>query len=208
MSATRLRTVERRVALERLLRSAGTLTLADARARFAVSPMTIRRDFAELESRRIAVRTHGGIVLRSLLPPAAVAATTDVDAARRRLAERAVETLRRGETIFLDGGPLAGPVAAAIVARGLHVDVVTTSLPAASLLARHDSPPVAVTLTGGRFDLPSRSFTGPIALAAIARHYADRALVSSTDTRLLPVTRAMLAHAHEGLVLGDPTQVR
>ncbi|MDW5597566.1 DeoR/GlpR family DNA-binding transcription regulator [Conexibacter stalactiti] len=203
----RLRSSDRRLALERLLRTAGTLTLADAHVRFDVSPMTIRRDFDELERRRVAVRTHGGIVLRSLLSPAARAQPPDAaaDAALRGIAEHAVDALRPDETIFLDGGPLAVPIAAALIARNVRFAVVTTSLPATSLLSRHDSPPAAVTLAGGDFDPASRSFVGPTALAAIARHYADRALVSvgeaDADPRLADVTRAMVDHARDALTL-------
>ncbi len=56
----------RRSAIADLLRDAGAVTVTEVESRFGVSPMTARRDLAELERQGIARRTHGGAVLPSI----------------------------------------------------------------------------------------------------------------------------------------------
>lgn len=144
--------------------------------------MTIRRDFSELESRRVAV---------------------------------AVGQLHAQETVFLDGSALALAAAGLIVARGLHVNVVTTSLAVASALDRHELPAVEITLAGGRFDPASRSFAGACAAATIASRYSDRALIgcdavdalgrlAEPDPRLAAIKSAMLEQAHVAVLMLAP----
>src|SRR4051794_38536001 len=85
------------------LRASGAVTVAEIMERFGVSPMTARRDLAELERRGIVRRTHGGAVLPT------VSAHEDSFARRLelasddklRLAEAAVDRLSPRETIFL-----------------------------------------------------------------------------------------------------------
>ena len=54
---------ERRTAILRELRLRGTLTVAEFSARLGISPITLRRDLAELESERQLDRVHGGATL-------------------------------------------------------------------------------------------------------------------------------------------------
>ena len=56
----------RRSAIADLLRDTGADHRHRGRARFGISPMTARRDLAELERQGIARRTHGGAVLPSI----------------------------------------------------------------------------------------------------------------------------------------------
>ena len=56
----------RRSAIADLLRDSGAITVTEVESRFGVSPMTARRDLAELERQGIARRTHGGAVLPSI----------------------------------------------------------------------------------------------------------------------------------------------
>src|ERR1700750_1302302 len=94
----------RRSAIADLLHDAGAVTVSEVEARFGVSPMTARRDLAELERQGIARRTQGGAVLPS------VSAQEDSFAqrvelateAKATLAEAAVAMLTPHETVFLD----------------------------------------------------------------------------------------------------------
>src|SRR3954471_2695133 len=99
----------RRSAILELLRARGAVTVTEVERRFGVSPMTARRDLAELARQGLARRTHGGAVLPS------ISAQEDSFAqrvgaageARARLAEAAVETLTPRETLFLDSSSTA-----------------------------------------------------------------------------------------------------
>ena len=62
----RLRLAEgRREAVLELLQAQRAVTVAEIEERFGISPMTARRDLAELERQGRARRTHGGAVLPS-----------------------------------------------------------------------------------------------------------------------------------------------
>src|SRR4029453_1850425 len=111
----------RRSAIADLLRDSGAVTVTEVESRFGVSPMTARRDLAELERQGIARRTHGGAGLP------AVSAQEDTFAPRvevaregkQSLADAAVAMLSPGETIFLDSSSTAYFLARKIVELGL-----------------------------------------------------------------------------------------
>src|ERR1700754_2780137 len=94
----------RRREIAERLRANGAVTVAKVEERFGVSPMTARRDLAELERRGIVRRTHGGVVLPTI--------SAHEDSFARRLLNHtdpkvslsiaAVDMLTPRETIFLD----------------------------------------------------------------------------------------------------------
>src|ERR1700753_238022 len=104
-----MRAMSRRSAIADLLRDTGAVTVTEVEARFGVSPMTARRDLAELERQGIARRTHGGAVLPSISAPEdSFAQRVEVATeARARLAEVAVAMLAPRETVFLDSSSTA-----------------------------------------------------------------------------------------------------
>src|ERR671925_811668 len=57
---------ERRRLVAERLREDGSVSVAALEEEFGVSPMTARRDLAELERQGVARRTHGGAVLPGL----------------------------------------------------------------------------------------------------------------------------------------------
>jgi DeoR/GlpR family transcriptional regulator of sugar metabolism len=99
----------RRSAIADVLRDSGAITVTEVEHRFGVSPMTARRDLAELERTGIARRTHGGAVLPS------ISASEDSFArrvelateAKAALAEAAVAMLSPRQTVFLDSSTRA-----------------------------------------------------------------------------------------------------
>src|SRR3954464_8882233 len=61
-----IRAEPRRREITERLRANGAVTVAEVEERFGVSPMTARRDLAELERRGVVRRPHGGAVLPSI----------------------------------------------------------------------------------------------------------------------------------------------
>ena len=88
----------RRREITERLRANGAVTVAEVEERFGVSPMTARRDLAELERRGVVRRTHGGAVLPTISAHEdSFARRLEVDADdKARLAEAAVDCSRRG----------------------------------------------------------------------------------------------------------------
>lgn len=136
-------------------------------AQFNLSEMTVRRDLAELETRGLLRRVHGGAVL----------VNRDIEYARRlelgqaekqQIGRAACRLLKSGQTIYLDAGTTAFEMARAMT-QGLphvtHLHVVTHGISIASELAGRT--PYQLQLIGGEVYQNALSTVGPVALAQI-----------------------------------------
>jgi DeoR/GlpR family transcriptional regulator of sugar metabolism len=210
----------RRSAIEDRLRAAGSVSVAEIEAEFGVSPITARRDLAELERRRVAQRTHGGAVLPS------ITAHEDSFASRRErgveakraLARRAAGLVHADESVFLDGSTSAYFVAEELIARGTPMTVITNSLPIMELLAEQRSPSAELVALGGTLRTLTRSFVGPLARQAVEAHLADRlffstkgvsrdGLLTDPDAQEAEIKRAMIARAGSSVLLADASKL-
>ena len=132
----------RRREIAERMRTTGAVTVAEVEECFGVSPMTARRDLAELERRGVVRRTHGGAVLPTISAHEdSFARRLDVDADEKaRLAEAAVGMLtpaRDDLPGLLDDDLLRR----AAPGRDAHAaTVLTNSLPVMELLFREGGP--------------------------------------------------------------------
>ncbi|WP_051969471.1 DeoR/GlpR family DNA-binding transcription regulator [Kitasatospora azatica] len=171
-------TQERRNRIRLELQHSGAVRSKELSARWAVSPMTIRRDLAALESAGHAVRVHGGALNG---PEATHAPQPSPDrpggqrAQLREIAAAAAATVRPGMAIGLVGGPAIELLAAELTQRQ-DITVVTNSLRIDGLLnsTSHTSP--TVILTGGQRG-PGGLLAGPIAMRALAGIQVDTVFV-------------------------------
>jgi len=212
--------VARRSAIADLLRDSGAVTVTEVESRFGVSPMTARRDLAELERQGVARRTHGGAVLPS------ISAQEDSFAqrvemateAKTRLAEAAVAMLSPRETVFLDSSTTAYFVARRIVELGIGVTVITNSLAVMDAIAAGETPNVALIGTGGTLRQLTRSYVGPYAVSTVQGHFADRMFLSvkgvtrdgvltDADELEAEVKRSMIAQSEETVLLLDDSKL-
>src|SRR3954467_15649009 len=88
----------RRREIAERLRATGAVTVAEVEERFGVSPMTARRDLAEVGRRGVVRRTHGGAILPTI--------SAHEDSFARRLDVDADEKTRLGEAA---GGVVTPP---------------------------------------------------------------------------------------------------
>src|SRR6201999_3186970 len=121
----------RRREIAERLRAQGAVTVAELEEHYGISPMTARRDLAELERRGVVRRTHGGAVLPTISAHEdSFARRLDVSAEEKvLLAAAAVALMAPRETIFLDSSTTTYYVAKRIVETGLAATVLTNSLP-------------------------------------------------------------------------------
>lgn len=212
--------IARRSAIADLIRDAGAVTVTELESRFGVSPMTARRDLAQLERQGVARRTHGGAVLPSISAQEdsfaqRVEVATEAKAA---LAEAAVGMLRSRETVFLDSSSTAYFVARRIVDAGLAVTVITNSLPVMDVLAARGTPNATLIGVGGTLRPLTRSFVGPYAVRTVLGHFADRLFLSvkgvtrdgvltDADELEAEVKRSMIAQAGEAVLLLDESKL-
>jgi DeoR/GlpR family transcriptional regulator of sugar metabolism len=202
------------------LRAAGAVSVAELEARFGVSPMTARRDLAELERRGLVRRTHGGAVLP------AISAHEDSFARRlksgeeekRALAVAAVATLNERETVFLDSSTTSYFVARQMAESGLAATVLTNSLPIMELIFSKGPLTLDLIGIGGTLRRLTRSFVGPFAVRTVLGHFADRLFISvkgltengmltDADPLEAEVKRTMIEQAGRSTLLIDRSKL-
>src|SRR5438105_452027 len=153
---------ERRRLILEMLREQGSLSVGAVEEQFGVSPMTARRDLALLAESGYARRTHGGAVLPELASHEDSFQSRleqDVEA-KVRLAKAVVATLKPDETVFVDSSSSAYYVVREILEIGLHITVLTNSVPVMAVVASADAPQVDLIGLGGSFRKLTRSFVG------------------------------------------------
>jgi DeoR/GlpR family transcriptional regulator of sugar metabolism len=213
----RLRLAEgRREAILELLQDQRAVTVAEIEERFGISPMTARRDLAELERQGHARRTHGGAVLPSTSSheDSFSARMGTATAAKRALAVAAAATVEDGEALFLDSSTTAYHLAEVLIRDDRPVTVVTNSLPIIDLISANAREAIELIAAGGQLRRISRSFVGPVAVEGLKRHWTDRAFLSvkgiapdgtltDADPLEAEVKRTMIGQAGQATLLVD-----
>ena len=159
----------RRWLLDRLRRD-GRLVAAALARELETSEDTIRRDLRELAAAGLVQRVHGGALPPSpaLLPLAA--RRERGTEAKERLAVAALNLIRDGQVLLLDGGTTNLALARRLPP-ALRLTVITPSPAIALALAEHAG--AEVVLLGGRLDRASQTVVGATALAAVGSVRAD-----------------------------------
>lgn len=161
---------ERQAIILQLLQENGKVVAAELSARLQVSEDTIRRDLADLSKQGRMQRVHGGAMPHS---PAAVSYTERLaqsPQSKAAIARAALEMIKDGQTIILDGGTTTQQIARLLPA-GRRVCVVTNSPLAAAELAHSES--AEVIMIGGLLNKTEQVITGAAAVDAIRAIHAD-----------------------------------
>jgi DeoR/GlpR family transcriptional regulator of sugar metabolism len=207
---------ERRRLIAEELKEHGSVSVTALGRRFGISPMTARRDLAELERQGVARRTHGGAVLPgpSSHEDAFQQRLEVAVAAKERLAAAAVALIAPGEAVFVDSSTTGYYAARRILRDKLRCTVLTNSVPVMDLIAASDSQQVELIGICGALRPLTRSLVGPQAVRAVEAHFADKALLSvkgitdsghltDPDALEAEVKRSMIRHARTPLLLVD-----
>jgi len=197
------------------LAASGEATVQQLATRFGVSVMTIRRDLAELEGQGELARTHGGAMLsRAGIIEFSFKEKADRNAVEKQaIARETARLVRSGMTLTLDTGTTTLEVARAIA--GIpDLTVLTSSLAIASAL--YGRPNIALVLAGGAVRTGNPDLSGwlteenmkrfRVDIACIGADGADRDGVFTTDAGVARVSQAMLAGAHETVLVADHTK--
>jgi DeoR/GlpR family transcriptional regulator of sugar metabolism len=210
----------RRSAIVEMLRMAGSVSVTEVEAKLGVSPMTARRDLAELARRGQAQRTHGGAVVPSISAHEdsfALRLDKATDA-KLALSEAAVELIGTGDTVFLDSSSTSYFLARRLLETALEMTLLTNSLPVMQLVSAHNPHNIDLIGVGGQLRALTQSFVGPHALRTIEGHFVDHAFVSIkalTATGILTdadpleaeVKRAMIGQAAHPVLLIDRSKL-
>ena len=155
----------------------GRIKLKNVAVSLGVTEMTLRRDFRELEARRLLVQVRGG----AISPPVRYEPENGpfvLNNTKRRIAEALYRRIMPCRTIFVGAGSTSFAFAEFLAGKHLPgLTVITNSLPAASTLFRSAS---RVILLGGELRSDSMDLIGPVAEKALEEYHVDY-LVSGCD---------------------------
>lgn len=177
---TTMTMTERREHIVDFINSEGTVTFAQLKNEFPdVSEMTLRTDLKTLDQQRLIIRVHGGA------KSVGFAVGTDDLLARRvgrrsaektAIAQKAIELIRPGHTVFIDSGSTTTALASAM--EDMELLVFTNSLTVASELARLERAKSFVI--GGRLNRYSKSTMGARAIESVRSLTFDRVFLGVT----------------------------
>ena len=142
-----MKTAERQSRISAYLAERGYASLNELVDRFEVSISTVRRDLDEMQRKGVVKRTHGGAFHVEAREHPLDYSTRQSKFVREKAAigSLAASLIQDGDAVLLDGGTTTFRVAEKLVGR--RIQVVTNSLPVASLLGRHGD--TEVILLGG-----------------------------------------------------------
>lgn len=150
---------------------------------FGISIETVRRDLSYLESEGFIRKVYGGASLAEFSQAAIPVDDWEVrmntnSVSKLRMAERAVELIPDGSTIFLDSGTSVYEVSTFLASRS-NITVLTNSIRIAEILGMN--PNILVYFIGGVIKTDSLASTGIFATEFLANFYHLDYAVFSCD---------------------------
>jgi DeoR/GlpR family transcriptional regulator of sugar metabolism len=207
---------QRRCEIADLVSRTGQITVEALADAFDVSLETIRRDLSKLAETGALQKIHGGAKPLQLHAEGSFDERMAEDAnAKVRIAEKLSFIVEPGETIFIDTGSTT-LICAEELAKIDRLTVITNSLRVAQVVGR--AAGAKVYLLGGSFSGDNAETAGAMVIEQIARFRADRAILTvaalDTDAGAMDsdfdeaqVARAMMAHAHQTVVLAHGSKL-
>jgi len=207
--------------LERLVQEKKVI-VSDLVDHFNVSASLIRMDLAELESRGLILRTHGGAILPEnpqedlIIEKKFLQLRDETNAeAKAKIGKATMELIHDGDSIVIDGGSTAFAVAKNFkIKRGLTI--ITTSIHLLPTLL--DIPDAKIYLTGGLIHRELEDMIGDISQDSIGRFTPDIGIMgidgisitkglTSTDPAIAPLKRKMISVSKNTIVVCDSTKL-
>ena len=208
---------ERQQTILEQTQSKGSVRTSDLAQLFDVSEETIRRDLDILTESGHLARTHGGATTSELQ-------RVEIDHTQREfqnldekknIARKAATFIKSGETILLDASSTALQLVN-VLPEINDVHVVTYSQEVAELLVRRSG--VELTLLGGTFDQPSRSYCGMLTEIALSYLRIDRFFfsckgvdhksgLSEANNEQARLKKAILDHSEASYLLADHSKI-
>lgn len=175
--------IERKHRILAILRQRKSATLEALAEEVGVSSSTVRRDIDTLAQAGEVEKTHGGVLLiekPSSSRPYAFDQRLEYNLdPKRRIAIEARKLVEPGQTILIDGGTTTFYFAEQL--RGIHLQIVTNSLPIAELYQNDEN--VELILTGGLVYPRYGVLLGPMTEAAISSIHTQTLFLSVAGLR-------------------------
>lgn len=143
-----------------------------------VSDDTVRRDIAELETRGLLTKVHGGAIARSGISIEFTERLNTDIGMKQALVNKLVSLFQDGDVLLIDGGTTNLELVKALP-DDKHFIVVTNSIPIASELSTRRN--IVTTMVGGTIIGPSQVTAGIMAYRALENIYPDWTIVGVSD---------------------------
>lgn len=206
---------------EQILRATaetGQLSVTEAVALLGASQATIRRDFNQLTREGTVERVRGGIRMvhnQKMLP----FAFREVRNLKEKLAiaRHAVQLLKTGDVVFVDGGTTTLQLGEYLLAKPLRIITNSVRLSAALESRSSNRAALEIFLTGGFLFPHSGLLVGPSAQAGLGQYHANWAFLSASglseaglfndNEHVVESERVMIANADRVVVLADHSKI-
>ncbi|MET0222211.1 MAG: DeoR/GlpR family DNA-binding transcription regulator [Tardiphaga sp.] len=209
-----MRSKERHARLLEAL-NAGEIDVDDLARHFDVSASTVRRDLQHLSKSNVVRRTYGGAILSGHVTETTLDQRLAVQGKEKQaIARAALELIADGDTLILDAGSTVAAFGRLLQQRRLRI--ITNNLALLPFLAK--APDIELVVLGGALRATSMSTIGPLALEALRRMTADRAIMSGdgvvggrglceADLDQVALKSLMMQQAREIIVLADASKL-
>lgn len=212
-------TEERRSAILNMLNEEGRVMIAPLVKAFGVSEVSIRKDLAILEERKLLVRVKGGaIVMRQNAEQDDLSITHKQKLhahEKALLGKYAASLIKENETIIIDSGTTMMEIARNLDAFQ-NLTIITNSLDIALILNRYER--FNVIVLGGSIRIISHSTVGMLAEMGLKNFYCDKLFlgVDSANTRdglstpnieEASLNQAMISSAREVVAVFDSSKI-
>lgn len=171
---------QRQQRIAKLVREAGSVTVAGLEKELHISAATARRDLEVLERQGKIKRTHGGAIPPGLTQheDSFQQRMGEAIEQKKRLARVAASLLEADETVFIDSSTTAYYAARRILAGTSGITFLTNLVPVMDLFSTADPSGASMVGLGGIFRALTLSFVGPCTIHTIESYLADRAFIS------------------------------
>ncbi len=175
-AALKLLAVQRREKIKALLLEKDTVTTNEIIDQFGISVETVRRDLDILENEGFLDKIYGGATLkkRTAAHPARALLDQTFVEGKKRVAARAVQFMKQGDTIFLDNSSAVFYMCPGLLE--MDITVLTNSLRVANALSK--SKHIRLICIGGQYEADEDAFLGPSAVSGMQKYQIDRAFLS------------------------------
>ena len=185
------------------------VTVAELAAELQVSEVTTRKDLSQLESKGLLKREHG---YASLMSSDDVGNRLSVNYdIKRRIAQKAAESVRDGETVMIESGSCCALLAEELLAQRRDITVITNSVFIATYVRKQ--PNAHIILLGGEMQNESQVMVGPLVKKCVESFYVNKLFVGtdgfndfgsmSSDLMRAEAVRNMAGNAKQAVILTE-----
>jgi DeoR/GlpR family transcriptional regulator of sugar metabolism len=175
-----LNSYQRRQKILEIIKADTTVNVNDLIAKFAVTPVTIRKDLAYLENSGMITRNRGTAhLVNNFAIPSFISREKIHSSEKTAIAKAAAQLIENNDSIILDSGTTTLAIAQQIIKKD-KLTVITNSIPVSYALASNN---VTVLMSGGTLEGKHLSMVGPDAEQYFNRIEADKLFLSASGVR-------------------------